>query len=64
MPLGLRNASSVFQRIVDSLFSDTDYPFTYFCDILISVRVKGYDSVIFPCYNLSARCNKPPESEV
>ena len=35
MPFGLRNASSTFQRIMDSIFSDIDCTFVYIDDILI-----------------------------
>ena len=35
MPFGLRNARSTFQRFMDSIFSDTDFTFTYIDDILI-----------------------------
>lgn len=35
MPFGLRNASSTFQRMMDSIFRDIDYTFTYIDDILV-----------------------------
>ena len=35
MPFGLRNASSTFQRFMDSTFFDTDFTVTYIDDILI-----------------------------
>lgn len=35
MPMGLKNAGSTFQRVMDSIFRDTDCVFVYLDDILV-----------------------------